>query len=135
MTNKGKGKAIKATAVCVDVIPAAVATLVQFPIWTQRSPQATVSGLFVLMAAMSCMPFWKQLKTYFKSPSSWVMWLIVLVVLIALRHIIDEMVPVCFIGLISNVIGEFVWKYGKHVEEKPDKPKTEPEAEPETEHS
>lgn len=129
MKNQTKGNVIMASAVCIDVIPALIATLVQFPIWTQRSAKSTVSGLFVVMAFMACVPFYKQIKEYFKSPSAWVMWTIVLVVFIALRHIIDEMIPVCFVGWIANIMGTFVYKYGQKVKEKPDKPKEAPETE------
>lgn len=126
MKNQTKGKVLMASAVGIDVIPALVATLIQFPIWTQRDAKSTVSGLFVVLAFMACVPFYKQIRDYFKSPSAWVMWTIILVVFIALRHIIDEMIPVCFVGWFSNIIGAFIYAYGKKVKERPDK---EPEKE------
>ena len=62
------------------------------------SAEATISGLFVLFAFLSLIPFFKQIKAYFKSPSAWVMWCIILVALIALRAIIDEIIVICIIG-------------------------------------
>lgn len=130
MTNKTKGKVIKASAVGVDVVPVMVATLFQFPIWIQRDARSTVSGVFVLLMILACVPFYKQLRELFKSPSAWLMWGVAFAVMLVLRNIIDEMLPVCLVGLICNTCGEFLYKYGKTVEERPDKPK---ETEAETE--
>ena len=133
MTNKTKGKVIKASAVGLDVVPVAIATLCQFPIWIQRDSRSTVSGLFVLMMCLAYVQFYKQLKQLFKSPSAWLMWTIAFVVMIVLRNIIDEMLPVCFVGLVCNTCGEFLYKYGNAVEERPDKPKEPEKEEAETE--
>lgn len=118
MTNKTKGKIIKAGAVTLDVAVPLIAILTQFPVWVEKSSEATVSGLFLLLAVVSCIPFWKQLKEYFKSPSIWVVWIILLVVFICLRNIIDQMVIVCFFGTIANVIGAGVYKLGSIIENK-----------------
>jgi phosphatidylserine synthase len=118
VTNKTKGKIIKAGAVTLDVAVPLIAILTQFPVWVEKSSEATVSGLFLLLAVVSCIPFWKQLKEYFKSPSIWVVWIILLVVFICLRNIIDQMVIVCFFGTIANVIGAGVYKLGSIIENK-----------------
>lgn len=118
MTNKTKGKIIKAGAVTLDVAVPLIAILTQFPVWVEKSSEATVSGLFLLLAVVSCIPFWKQLKEYFKSPSIRVVWIILLVVFICLRNIIDQMVIVCFFGTIANVIGAGVYKLGSIIENK-----------------
>ena len=80
--------------------------------WVDRSAGATVSGLFVLFAFLSAIPFFKQIKAYFKSPSAWVMWCIIFVALIALWAIIDEIIVICAIGALANVIGAGVYKIG-----------------------
>ncbi len=118
MTNKTKGKIIKAGAVTLDVAVPLIATLAQFPIWIERSSEATMSGLFLLLALISCLPFLKQLKAYFKSPSVWVVWIILLTLFICLRNIIDQMVIVCFFGTVANVIGAGIYKLGCAVENK-----------------
>lgn len=129
MTNKKKGKLIKATAVGVDVVPVAIAILCMFPIWVHRDSNSTISGLFCFMMVLACVPFYRQLRQLFKSPAAWLMWTIAFVILIVLKNIIDEMIPVCLVGLICNTIGEFIYKYGAIVEEREDKPKPETNAE------
>lgn len=132
MTNKTKGKIIKAGAVTVDVAVPLVATLTQFPVWIEKSSEATVSGLFLFLSIICCLPFLKQLKEYFKSPSVWIVWVIMLALLICLRNIIDQMVIVCFFGTLANVAGAGIYKLGCIVENKEDIIE-EPEAEPEKE--
>lgn len=107
-----KGKIVMYAGVAVDVIPAFIATCTQFPIWIDRSAESTVSGLFIVFACLSCIPFWRQIKEYMKSPSAWVMWTVALAVFICLQNIISEMVAVCFVGCISNIAGMAIYKVG-----------------------
>lgn len=114
MKRTTKGKIFKISALVLDVGAPLAATVSQFPVWVDRSAGATVSGLFVLFALLSAIPFFKQIKAYFKSPSVWVMWCIILVALVALRAIIDEMIVICLIGAAANVIGAGLYKLGDH---------------------
>lgn len=114
MKKTTKGKICKVSAVVIDVAAPLAATISQFPVWVDRSAGATISGLFVLFAFLSAIPFIKQIKAYFKSPSAWVMWCIIFVVLFGLRAIIDEMIVICLIGAVGNIIGAGVYKIGEH---------------------
>lgn len=108
------GKVLKISALVLDVGAPLAATISQFPVWVDRSAGATVSGLFILFAFLSAIPFFKQIKAYFKSPSAWVMWCIIFVAIAAMRAIIDEMIIICAIGALANVIGAGVHKLGDH---------------------
>ncbi len=112
MTNRAKGNIIKAAAVVVDVSVPLIATLTQFPIWVEKSSEATISGLLLIFAFLSCLPFIKQIKAYMKSPSFLVVWMVLLVLLVCLRNIIDQMIVVCFCGAIANAIGAGIYKVG-----------------------
>lgn len=114
MKRTTKGKIIKVSALVLDVGAPLAATISQFPIWVEKSAGATISGLFVLFAFLSAIPFLKQIKTYFKSPSAWVMWLIIFGALFALRAIVDEMVLICAVGAIANGFGAGLYKIGEH---------------------
>lgn len=121
MRNKTKGTIIRwsATALCVGA-PLGT-TLSQFPVWIATSDRATMSGLFLVLAFICCLPFANQIKAYLKSPAIWVVWSAFLVLFLALRNIIDQMVIVCLVGLISNIAGALLYKLGDHIKEKPDK--------------
>ena len=112
MSNALKRRMIKASALTIDILPPFIATLVQFPIWVEKGADATVSGMFLVLAFLSCLPFVKQIKAFIKSPSVPIMWLIVFVLLSALNNIIEQMVVVSFVGAISNMIGALVYKLG-----------------------
>ena len=105
MNRSSVARIIRISAVFVDVAAPLVATLSQFPIWVERSSEATVSGLFLLFAFLSCLPFMKQIARFFKSPSIPMLWLILFAFLVALRNIVDEMVLICFVGMVSNILG------------------------------
>lgn len=120
MKNATKGRIIKGVAVCVDVAVPLSATITQFPIWIDRSSEATISGLFLLFAMLSCLPFLKQIKAYMKSPAVWSVWCILFALFVLLRNIIDEMLIVCFFGMIANLVGAGIYKIGKIVGGKPD---------------
>ena len=117
MTKSALGRVIKGSAIALDVAAPMIATLTQFPIWVERSSDATVSGLFLLFALLSSIPFLKQIKEFIKSPSVWILWIVIFSILIVLRNIMDEMIIVCFVGMISNLIGAGIYKLGKIVGE------------------
>ena len=120
MRNATKGKIIKGSAVCLDVAAPLIATFTQFPLWVEQSSESTVSGLCLVFVFLSCLPFVKQIKAYFKSPSVWVVWIVLWTLLILLRNIINEMIMVCFVGMLANIVGTGIYKIGKILEDKPD---------------
>lgn len=122
MTRLTKGKIIRYIAVGVDVLVPLGATISQFPVWVDRSAKATVSGLFVVFALLSCLPFWRQIKEYLKSPSIAVLWTVAFFLFLTLQSIIDEMVVVCFLGMISNAIGAGIYKIGAVIEKSGESP-------------
>lgn len=118
--NATKGKVIKGIALALDVGGPLVATLTQFPIWIDRSSGATMSGLFLVFAFLSALPFFRQIKEYFKSPSAPVVWSVLFAFFVCLRNIVDEMLVVALFGMIFNLIGAGVYKLGQYVGDKPD---------------
>lgn len=112
MSNTLKRRMLKGTAITIDIVPPFIATLAQFPIWVEESADATVSGLFIVLTFFSCLPFIRQIKAFMRSPSIPILWTVMFVMLSALSNIIDQMVVVCFVGMISNVIGTLVYKWG-----------------------
>jgi Na+/phosphate symporter len=130
MKNATKGKIVKAAAIGIDVLGPLGATCSQFPIWIEKSSAATVSGLFLVFAILSCIPLHRQIKKWLKTPSVPVMFSVAAAVFIALRNIIDQMVLICVVGAIANVVGAVVYKVGASVEGKPDVKKEESAAAP-----
>lgn len=112
MKKRTKGKILKGTAVCLDVGAPLVATITQFPVWVERSAGSTMSGVFVVFALLSAIPLFKVVRSMLKSPSSVMLWGIGFGLLLCLRTIVDEMILICFVGLVANVIGTGIYKIG-----------------------
>ena len=124
MRNPTKGAIIKMVALGIDVGVPLVATLSQFPVWIAHSAESTMSGLCLVLLGLSILPFLKQLKAWFKSPSAWVLWGVIFVILLMLRNIIDQILVVAFAGFLANALGAVIYNIGKHVGEKEDKKET-----------
>jgi hypothetical protein len=121
MKNSTKGAIIKTVALGIDVGAPLAATFTQFPLWGEQSAEATMSWLCLVLLGLSVLPFLKQLKEYFKSPSAWVVWGIIFVLLLMLKNIIDQILIVSFAGLVANAVGAGVYNIGKTVAEKEDR--------------
>ena len=115
MTNATKGRILKTTALAIDVIIPAAATLSQFPVWINRDAASTVSGLGLVLIALSCIPFYRQIREYFKSPSAPVLWLVLFLAFTILESIAAEIKMVCFFGLVANLIGAGIYKIGANI--------------------
>ena len=113
-----KARLIKGGALMLDVGAPLVATFTQFPVWVERSAEATVSGLFLMFALLCSIPLFKSFKSLLKSPSAPLLWGIMLALLVSLRNIVDEMIVISFVGLISNGIGWGLYKVGDGLEAK-----------------
>ena len=108
---------LKASAIAIDVGAPLIATLTQFPIWIERSSEATVSGIFLVFALLSVVPLFRYFKALVKSPSAPLMWGILLAFLYAMRVIIDEMIVISFVGLVSNVLGWVLFRWANNMRE------------------
>ncbi|MBO5009584.1 MAG: hypothetical protein J6D20_02630 [Clostridia bacterium] len=123
MKNRTKGAIIKGAAITLDVVAPLVATLSQFPLWIEKSADATMSGLCLIFILISCLPFIKQIREFFKSPSSEMIFTILFVFLVVMRNIIDQMLVVSFVGAVANIAGAGIYALGRHIGEREDKNK------------
>lgn len=118
MKRSTKGAILKFIAVGIDVSVPLIATLTQFPLWIERSTESTMSGLCLVLIGLSVLPFLKVIKEYFKSPSSWVVFGIIFVLLLLLKNIIDQILIVSLAGFVANVIGAGIYAIGNSMQEK-----------------
>lgn len=112
MSNVTKGRVLKMWGLVIDILAPLIATLTQFPVWIEHSAEATVSGIVLVLAFFCAIPFMKHITAFMKSPSIPILWLIMFILLTLLNNIIDQMIVVCFVGVISNTIGTFIYKIG-----------------------
>lgn len=118
MKNSTKAAILKTIAIGIDVGVPLAATLTQFPLWVEQSAEATMSGLCLVFIGLSVIPFLKVLKEYFKSPSSWVVFGLIFMILLLLRSILDQMLIVSFAGFVANLIGAALYGIGNNLQQK-----------------
>ena len=119
MKNTTKGNILKTIAIVIDVGAPLTATLTQFPVWIDRQEINANSRKMPEKVASEDLSFLNYIKAYFRSPAVWVVWLVLFVFLFAISNIINEMLIVCFVGLIANCIGAILYKIGKTISMKP----------------
>ena len=101
---------IKSIALIICIAPALIATLSYFPIWVNKGGACVISGLALCLITISLIPFYKQIGGMLKSPSAYVIWLILFVIFFLLSRIADEMTVISFVGFVSNLIGAALFK-------------------------
>lgn len=100
-------------------VPPIICTLQYFPIWAAQGGEVVIPGITVVMLLLCCIPFHRQIRAYFKSPSAWSMWLIILILTFLLERIIHSCVSIAFVGFVGNAIGALFFKWrDRYKEEK-----------------
>ena len=111
MTNKAKYIILTCVALLISVVPPLIVTAMQFPIWIKNSSEATVSGFAVVLIFFSCLPFYKAIINYFKSPSAPVVWIVICVFMYLMKSIAEQMFLVSCVGAISNLVGMICFRW------------------------
>lgn len=116
--NPSKIILIKSVALFICIVPALIATLSYFPIWVNKGGACVISGLALCLITISLIPFYKQIGGLLKSPSAYVIWLILFIIFFLLSRIAEEMTVISFIGFISNLVGAMLFKLAAKLEGK-----------------
>ena len=104
---------IRIFALLLCVVPPAVAVLLNFPVWIERSHAATISGTALVLLVLCCIPFYKSILAYIKSAATPVFWLLMFAFCYLFGAIVDELTIVAFVGMISNLLGALLFKLEK----------------------
>lgn len=96
---------LRAFGLLLCVVPPAWETIEYFPDWVQEGYQTTFSGIAVLLLAISILPLAKFVLQKIKSPSAWMVWVLIYVLLFSINQVMDEALVISKIGAISNVAG------------------------------
>ena len=115
MSKRSKVFIVHWLGMLICVVPPIIAVLEYFPLWLSDG-ESTVSVFSTIFLVLCCLPFWKQIKAYFKgTPAAWVIWLIITVVFKSLAVISGDIGNVAFIALLSNLIGGVVFRLEKRI--------------------
>jgi hypothetical protein len=115
MTKQSKALVVHWLGMLICIVPPIIAVLEYFPLWLSDS-ESTLSVFSVVLLVLCCLPFWKQIKAYFKgTPAAWVIWLIITVIFKALAEISGDIGNVAFIALLSNLVGGLIFRLEKRI--------------------
>ncbi len=95
------------------IIPPAIATLEYFPIWSARGGEAMFSGITLVLLFICALPLKRHISAYLKSPSAWVLWLAIYLILSLLSTIIEDVISISLVAFPSNFIGSLFFKIAK----------------------
>lgn len=107
--NNKKSHLLNAIAILISVVPASVATLTYFPLWSDRGSEYVFSGISLIFIMLSFSPLVKFLRRNLTTASSFVMWLIVFVIFSMLSLIAEQIKVISFVGFISGIVSAFIF--------------------------
>ena len=100
------------------IVPALVSSLEHFPIWLSDRAQAlSLFGVLVLLLAV--LPLWKTVKQVLKSPSAWMVWVLLWLFLSLFRNIIDGLIAVALVAFPSSMLGALCFYLARRQAKKP----------------
>lgn len=97
-------------ALLVSTLPVIICAASYFPIWTDRSGGATLSGLGLIILLLSAVPLYRFIRRHISSVSAPILWFIIFALFFTLEKIAHEMTVIAFVGFISNLIGAVLFK-------------------------
>ena len=113
-TNKGNfvNIILHITGFLLCIVPAAVCTMMYFPVWREAGAVSCIAGGGALILVICAIPLFKLLRRLLASPSAYMMWLIAFLLFFGLSKIATEMTVISFVGFVSNLIGAILMKVG-----------------------
>lgn len=105
MSNRTKGLIMYYTGLVLSILAPFIATLTQFPMWTQNVDPKQVSAMFIVMAVICAVPLMNHFKQALKSPSAIAVWVFLFLVTWGLSQIIKQVMIISLVGMIANIIG------------------------------
>ena len=100
----------RALGLIMCVAPVAASVLLYFPLWCERGGGAVLSGFSVLLLILCIIPLGRHLKEMLKSPSGYMLWLVLFIIFLLMSKIAEEMTVISFVGFISNALGAIAFK-------------------------
>ena len=92
------------------ILPPTLATLEHFPIWAAEGGETMVSALTVILLLICAIPLKRHIANFFKSPSAWVIWLLIYVIFSLLGKISDDISAIALVSFPFNFLGALFFK-------------------------
>lgn len=120
MTNKRKGLIMYYTGLVISILAPFIATLTQFPVWTEQVDPKQVSAMFIVMAVICAVPLLNHFKQALKSPSAIAVWVFLFLITWGMSQIIKQVMIIALVGMCANIVGAVLCGVGNKLKKKPD---------------
>ncbi len=98
-------------------VPAAVTTLLHFPLWLSREDSG-FSVLSILVLSLCAIPARRMLRDFFRNPSAWKMWLVLWILFTVTDNLIDGLRAVACVACPASALGALFFWLAKRQEKK-----------------
>ena len=98
---------------CLCIIPPMACTLMYFPLWKTIGYEYCIAGGVALLLVLCMIPMYKFLGERLKSYSSYLLWLVLFLLFLALSKIADQMTVISFAGFVGNLLGGICFHLAK----------------------
>ena len=116
MKRKTAAKLIYAIGMVGAVAAPAVSFLFKFPVLKENNYDQAVSWFAIMILALCCIPFFKKIREYFKSPDSSVMWGCIFIIITLIEPIVSGVKLVAFCGLLGNLFAKLMFFISKKID-------------------
>lgn len=104
---------LKLIGLILATIPTAAAVIMYFPLWQERGSEFCLSGIACVLLLLAAIPAIRYAREKGKSPSAYVMWLILFIIFYSLSKIAHEMTVISLVGFVSNLAASFFFRAAK----------------------
>ncbi len=88
------------------ILPPAICTVTYFPLWKSVGYEYYIAGGSALLLVLCLIPLYKYLTRALTKFSTYVMWLLLFLLFLALSKIAEQMIVISFVGFVGNLMGE-----------------------------
>ena len=121
LSNKNKGRILRALGFLFCIVPPVISTLEYFPLF-KAQPGKGVSVVSALLLLVAAIPLWKYIKRALRSPSAWMIWLALYLFSMAFAPIVYQMRVISLVSLCTSIVGASLFKVASKYLPKDKKP-------------
>ena len=94
------------------ILPPVLATLEHFPLWLSDGRTA-VSAVAVLLLLLAAVPLVRLVRTHLRSPSAWMLWLVLWVILALFRPILAAVETIALVSFPTSLLGALCFRLAR----------------------
>lgn len=107
---------LRILALVACVVPAVIAIFQQFPVIVQ-STEKKVSAIALLLLLIAIIPLKRVLQDLFRSPSAWMIWLVIYVIFKVLSSLSESICAVAIVAVPFSVLGALLFSLARWIDQ------------------